>query len=138
MRAARRIRIRAEVSGCVVMQEARSVCSVQYAAHGGDGSALGGARVSGGCSAAVGGGVAEAVAVLFSLGCRLPEPGSWHCHARSAARHSARVPAQLWQRAGGVRHNPSRTIINVRRHRRKIYTLVLTRIIKLEHMRRLP
>ena len=90
MRAARRIRIRAEVSGCVVMQEARSVCSVQYAAHGGDGSALGGARVSGGCSAAVGGGVAEAVAVLFTLGCRLSEPGSGNCHARSAARHSAR------------------------------------------------
>jgi len=76
--------MRAEVSGCVVMQEARSVCSVQYAAHGG-------ARVSGGCSAAVGGGVAEAVAVLFTLGCRLPEPGSGNCHARSAARHSART-----------------------------------------------
>ena len=130
--------MRAEVSGCVVMQEARSVCSVQYAAHGGDCSALGGARVSGGCSAAVGGGVAEAVAVLFSLGCRLPEPGSWHCHARSAARHSARVPAQLWQRAGGVRHNLSGTIINVRSHGPRIYTLVLTRIIKLKHMRRLP
>jgi len=67
------------------------VCSVQYAAHGGDCSALGGARVSGGCSAAVGGGVAEAVAVLFTLGCRLPEPGSGNCHARSAARHSART-----------------------------------------------
>ena len=82
--------MRAEVSGCVVMQEARSVCSVQYAAHGGDCSALGGARVSGGCSAAVGGGVAEAVAVLFTLGCRLSEPGSGNCHTRSAARHGAR------------------------------------------------
>ncbi len=123
--------MRAEVSGCVVMQEARSVCSVQYAAHGG-------ARVSGGCSAAVGGGVAEAVAVLFTLGCRLPEPGSGNCHARSAARHSVRVLAQLWQRAGGVRHNLSGTIINVRSHGPRIYTLVLTRIIKLKHMRRLP
>ncbi len=83
--------MRAEDSGCVVMQEARSVCGVQYAAHGGDCSALGGARVFGGCSAAVGGGVAEAVAVLFTLGCRLPEPGSGNCHARSAARHSART-----------------------------------------------
>ena len=60
------------------------MCSVQYVARGGDGSALGGARVSGGCSAAVGGGVAEAVAVLFTLGCRLPEPGGGNCNPRSA------------------------------------------------------
>jgi len=50
------------------------VCSVQYAAHGGDGSTLGRARVSGGCRAAVGGGGAKAVTVLFILGCGLPEP----------------------------------------------------------------
>ena len=41
-------------------------------------------------------------------------------------------------RTGGVRHNPSGTIINVRSHGPRIYILVLTRIIKLEHMRRLP
>ena len=124
--------MRAEVSGCGVMQEARSVCSVQYAAHGG-------ARVSGGCSAAVGGGVAVAVAVLFTLGCRLPEPGSGNCHARSAARHSARVLAQLWQRGQPacvtIHHEPLSMFGAIDE---KIYTLVLTRIIKLEHMRRLP
>ena len=44
------------------------MCSVQYAAHGGDGSALGGARVFGGGSAVAGCGVAEALAVLFTRG----------------------------------------------------------------------
>ena len=41
-------------------------------------------------------------------------------------------------RTGDVRHNPSGTIVNVRSRGPKIYTLVLTRIIKLKHMRRLP
>lgn len=60
------------------------MCSLQYAGHSRDGIALGGAHVFGGCSAAVSGGVAEAVAVLFTLGCRLPEPGGGNCNPRSA------------------------------------------------------
>ena len=66
------------------------MCSVQYGAHDGDGSAVGGARVSGSGRAAVVGGVAEAVAVPFTLGCQLPKLGDGNCHARSGVRHSAR------------------------------------------------
>ena len=62
----------------------------QYAAHGGDGSGLGGARLSGNGSAAVGGGVAEALALLVTLGGRLPEPSCGKGQVRSAAVHSVR------------------------------------------------
>lgn len=78
--------MRAGVYGYVFVQGARRVCCVQYVAHRGDGSALGEARVSGGGSAVVGDGVTEALVVLITLGCGLPEPGGGNCDARSAAR----------------------------------------------------
>jgi len=55
------------------------VCSLLYAAHGADRRSLGAAHVSGGGSAAMGGGVSEAVALLFTIGCRLPEQGGGNC-----------------------------------------------------------
>ena len=85
------------------------------------------------------GGSTEAVAVLFTLGCRLSEPGSGNCHTRSAARHGAR---EHMHSCGSARtacvtiyHEPLSMFGAIDE---KIYTLVLTRIIKLEHMRRLP
>ena len=59
---------------------------MQHRADGGDGRAHGGACVSGSGSAAVGGGISEARALLFEHLCRLPEPGGSHRDAGSAAR----------------------------------------------------
>lgn len=62
----------------------------------------GGPRVFGCSSGAVGGGVAEVVALLFTLGCRPPKQGGANFRVRSAAPQSACARAQLWQRTGGV------------------------------------
>lgn len=84
------------------------MCSLLYAAHGADRRSLGAAHVSGGGSAAMGGGVSEAVAVLFTIGCRLPEQGGGNCCVRSVARHSVREHQHSCGSARGSRLVPKR------------------------------
>ncbi len=62
----------------------------------------GGACVFGCSSGAVGGGVAEVVALLFTLGCRPPKQGGANFRVRSPAPQSACARAQLLQRTRGV------------------------------------
>ena len=82
------------------------MCELQHTANGGDGRAHGGACVSGSGSAAVGGGISEASALVFELRCRVPEGGGGHRDAGSTARHKLWHTPVVVPRGCGCRADP--------------------------------